>query len=335
MTMPPAGAEDRPVPPPPPPPPPSPFPPPPSSFPPPPPPPAPAQGGGRGPLVWVGLGCGLLLILFLCVAAIIAGFLVLRPGDGPGVSVPPTAVATVAITPAVAATAVPTALAPTPVPTAPPKVATTPAPTAPPAAPTAVAPTAVAPTAVATPPALRGTPVPVTWSATTAPGSEAFVIPGGVAMVMTDNDDNVTKPAASGAGANVVLEMTFRQVSGPQVTDAGVILREQDGGNFYQVAIRGNGQSWAVFLALDGDFERLAQGPIPTGLFRADQPNRLRVEAVGPRITVYLNGRELGSATDDTFLSGRIGLGTESGPDTSPSAPARVEFTDWVLERLP
>jgi hypothetical protein len=57
------------------------------------------------------------------------------------------------------------------------------------------------------------------------------------------------------------------------------------------------------------------------------EENQLAVEAVGPRIRVYINGVQVGEANDDTLPWGRISFGVGTGGQTD----AQARFRDFVI----
>jgi len=107
---------------------------------------------------------------------------------------------------------------------------------------------------------------------------------------------------------------------------AGLILRAADAGHFYFVYFPWQGQQlpakhfWAIIAKVEGDgYLRNIKAvwvpgvPIEVGAaWMAAPPEvrwyKVRVEAQGPEISVWVNGRFALSVTDETYNSGCVGL---------------------------
>jgi hypothetical protein len=84
----------------------------------------------------------------------------------------------------------------------------------------------------------------------------------------------------------------------------GLVVRRTDPDNYYYVAVR---QSNVVELKrmLNGHFATLASAPMPVAL---NSNYRLRLEAIGTRLRVYVNGRMMVEATDRSLSEGQAGI---------------------------
>lgn len=97
---------------------------------------------------------------------------------------------------------------------------------------------------------------------------------------------------------------------------AGMILRAQDPNHFYIVYFPYTGQTLRSknFLAAigkvegDGYIRNLGLVWVPNVPSESERWYSVRVEATGPRIEVWVDGRESLTVTDDTYKSGLIGL---------------------------
>ena len=97
---------------------------------------------------------------------------------------------------------------------------------------------------------------------------------------------------------------------------AGLILRATDANHFYMVNFPWGGQQlrakhfWAEVRKVDGDaYQRgLKAVWVPGVPSETDRWYKVRVEAVGPKIEVWVDGRRALSVTDDSFKSGAVGL---------------------------
>jgi hypothetical protein len=84
----------------------------------------------------------------------------------------------------------------------------------------------------------------------------------------------------------------------------GLVVRRTDPDNYYYVTVR---QSNVVELKrmVSGHFETLASAPMSVSLNRK---YRLRLEAIGTRLRVYVNGRMMVEATDRSHSEGQAGI---------------------------
>ncbi len=98
--------------------------------------------------------------------------------------------------------------------------------------------------------------------------------------------------------------------------DAGLVFRAQDGGHFYYVHFPWGGQSlraksyWGGVAKVSGDgylrnivYESVAGVPSET-----DRWFKVKVQAKGPHIRVWVDGRQAFEAYDETYKSGYIGF---------------------------
>ena len=98
--------------------------------------------------------------------------------------------------------------------------------------------------------------------------------------------------------------------------DAGLILRAADAGHFYIVYLPWGGQQlrakhfWAAIAKVRGVGYRrnLKAQWVPGVPSETDRWYKVRVEAQGPEISVWVNGHFALSVTDETYKSGCIGL---------------------------
>jgi hypothetical protein len=98
--------------------------------------------------------------------------------------------------------------------------------------------------------------------------------------------------------------------------NAGLILRAQNGGRFYWVHLPWNGQAyraknyWAGVGVLSGDeyVRNLKLEYVPNVPSETNRWYHVKVEAKGPRIQVWVDGRRAVDVNDDTYRSGFLGL---------------------------
>ena len=97
---------------------------------------------------------------------------------------------------------------------------------------------------------------------------------------------------------------------------AGLILRARDANHFYLVYFPWGGQQlramhfWVIVAKADGDgyLRNLAAAWVPGVPSETDRWYRVRVEAQGPQIGVWVDDRRALQVRDDTYKSGCVGL---------------------------
>ncbi len=118
-----------------------------------------------------------------------------------------------------------------------------------------------------------------------------------------DRDVWATAPRAFD---NFRLEVDSGLLDGPDETSYGVIFRHQDDDNYYSFEVDGQGR-YRLGKVLRGQYTALIE-PTPSPRVQPGQAlNHLTVKAVGPQITLGVNGVEVGAFTERTFASGHIG----------------------------
>ena len=98
---------------------------------------------------------------------------------------------------------------------------------------------------------------------------------------------------------------------------AGLVLRAADAGHYYFVYFPWGGQQmrakhfWAIVAKVGGDgyIRNIKAVWVPGVTSEVNRWYNVRVEAIGPKISVWVDGRFALSVTDDTYKSGHVGLG--------------------------
>jgi hypothetical protein len=104
-----------------------------------------------------------------------------------------------------------------------------------------------------------------------------------------------------------IMEVETSQLAGPDNNDYGVILRYQDDANFYSFEISGDGYYTFSKLVDDQLFD-IIPWQESEAIEVGESRNKLRVEAVGPNFTFYINDELVDVAIDSEFSQGDIGL---------------------------
>lgn len=128
-----------------------------------------------------------------------------------------------------------------------------------------------------------------------------------------------------------VLEVDARLLAGEMENSFGVLFRMQNSEAFYRCEITGNGLYMVERRNADGTWTQFLddwkESPaINQGL---TVPNRLKVVAVGPSISFYVNDLLLEEINDSTYATGTVALDAGTfGP-----GGVRVAFDNLVVRR--
>jgi hypothetical protein len=130
---------------------------------------------------------------------------------------------------------------------------------------------------------------------------------------------------------NFILEVDARLLEGDLGSSYGVLFRMQDTTRFYRFEITGDGlymverrdgeQGWTRFVDRWTESTAIKQG--------SGSVNRLRVEALGQTISLYVNDEPIYQFTDTAYSSGTIAL--DAGTFVQPAA--QVAFDNLVVRR--
>jgi hypothetical protein len=104
-----------------------------------------------------------------------------------------------------------------------------------------------------------------------------------------------------------VLEVETTQLAGPDDNDYGVILRHQDDANFYSFEISGDGY-YTFTKLVDDELLEIIPWRESKAVHQGQRQNTLRVEAIGPDFSFYINDKLVDAAIDSDFSQGDIGL---------------------------
>jgi hypothetical protein len=112
------------------------------------------------------------------------------------------------------------------------------------------------------------------------------------------------------AFSDFVLEVDAQLLAGSLDSSFGVLFRQDENGRFYRFVITGNGLFMLERRNGDGSWTRLLEEWAQTDAINqgTNAINRLRVEAAGSRIAVYVNEQYLHEANDNAYSQGMIAL---------------------------
>jgi hypothetical protein len=107
-----------------------------------------------------------------------------------------------------------------------------------------------------------------------------------------------------------ILEVEVSAIEGAAENSYGILFRMQNPSEFYRFEITGDGkfmiersdagESWTRYLNDWTTSESINQG--------LNSLNKLRIEALGPNLTFYINDSEVHQLQDTRYLSGNIAL---------------------------
>jgi hypothetical protein len=122
---------------------------------------------------------------------------------------------------------------------------------------------------------------------------------------------------------NFTLEAWFKAVGGRLNCSGGLIFAYQNPKNYYVMEAGCPSDYFSVSRVSRERFTLLAQSVVPIVL---DHWYKLRIDAAGPRMTCYVDGRVIFRVNDAQLRPGKVGLWAR--------ADAQVRFDNVILEPL-
>lgn len=165
------------------------------------------------------------------------------------------------------------------------------------------------------------------WTLFNGPTGRAELDNGRLALSVVGPDRNVwaTVPRRF---ADLSLEADSGLERGADETSYGLIFRHLDDSNFYVFEVDGLGD-YRLGKVVNGAYISLINPTASDRVQPGQALNRLHVRAVGPHITVGVNGVDVGEVTDGAFGEGDIGVSASLvGP-----GEARVLFGNLQVAR--
>lgn len=153
-----------------------------------------------------------------------------------------------------------------------------------------------------------------------------------VMVIELDQPNTIQYVALEEPGfANFVAAVDVTQTEGSPNSSFGMFVRMQGADALYRFAITGNGLYAVEIRTPAGGWARLTDDWTATPHLRQglNQTNRLRVEAVGPQMTFFVNDEQLTQIVDSTFVGGNIALSA----GTFNQGGLRVAFDNVVVTR--
>ncbi|MEW5869280.1 MAG: trypsin-like peptidase domain-containing protein [Chloroflexota bacterium] len=127
--------------------------------------------------------------------------------------------------------------------------------------------------------------------------------------------------------SDVRIDTEAQKVAGPNTNNISLVCRASNDG-WYEFSMTSGGY-WYIWLYRNGDYDLLSKGAT-TAIRMKNAVNQLTATCIGSQLTFYINGYEVGSATDRTFMGGgQVGVSIYSEyPDLG------VEF-NWFAATVP
>ena len=112
--------------------------------------------------------------------------------------------------------------------------------------------------------------------------------------------------APSDGFSDFAIEVDATALSFGDAGDMGILFRQQDKDNYYRFIL--NNGNFKLLKRHNGEWTSIQDSKKSEDILPSPNTNKLKIVCLGSQIDLYANGRRLGSYTDSTFTSGKIGL---------------------------
>ncbi|MFH1524789.1 MAG: zinc ribbon domain-containing protein [Chloroflexota bacterium] len=110
---------------------------------------------------------------------------------------------------------------------------------------------------------------------------------------------------------DIRIEVDATKIDGPDDNGFGVICRFQDNSNYYYLGISNDGYA-AIYKSIQGTLSVISsedgKWQKVDGIYPGSANNHIRADCVGNTLTLYANGAQIATATDDSFTGGQVSL---------------------------
>lgn len=169
------------------------------------------------------------------------------------------------------------------------------------------------------------------WRTETDSGGQALVIDE--ALVLQINAPNIVQYTTlqEPSFGDFILEFEGTLLEGSKNSTYGVLLRMVSDDQFYRFSMTGNGVFVIEKHAPGGAVERLTDNweEASAILQGVNQPNKVRIEAIGPQIDFYVNSQLVRTVIDPDYADGRIAFST----GTFNTGGTRVAFDNVLVQQ--
>lgn len=148
-------------------------------------------------------------------------------------------------------------------------------------------------------------------------------------FVNVSNDDYFATHRLPSSPSDVRVEVDATKVDGPDNNDFGILCRYQDNNNLYQFVLSSDGYVGIVKL-VDGSMQSIAAETLleDSAVNIGNAKNHIRADCIGNTLTLYVNGQQVSTVQDTTFVdSGAVGVfaGTYDNPGTD------IHFDNFIV----
>jgi hypothetical protein len=145
-------------------------------------------------------------------------------------------------------------------------------------------------------------------------------------LIEVKTEDMLVWSLAEGQYSDATTEVEVTFLDDTPVSAGGLLFHYQDQDNFYLFSVTNEGL-YSLELVEDNEWNTLIDWTETEALAPTGEANRLRVEASGDQIGLYLNGQRLDLTSDGTFTDGEIALAATSFDDGG----AQARFDNLVV----
>jgi hypothetical protein len=148
------------------------------------------------------------------------------------------------------------------------------------------------------------------WS-TGEDASARLAIEAGTFHIQVNAAEHLAWTTPSVIFSDVHIEVDTEKLAGPDQAQYGLICRYDKANgvyNFYYFVIAGDTYA-AIIKVVDGEQQEISARDLTFDAIRGgNASNHVVAECVGNRLSLYANGRELFTVTDDSHTRGDVGL---------------------------
>jgi len=123
--------------------------------------------------------------------------------------------------------------------------------------------------------------------------------------------------------SSATLAIDARVLADSPNWSATVSCRESSQGYYRLIVDPWGGPRWSIDLCQEGDCEDLTNWQTSSAIRSGPASNHIELTCLGSRLSVRINGTDVGGVTDDTLRGGSFGVGTLRLNDASPRGEVR------------
>ena len=148
-------------------------------------------------------------------------------------------------------------------------------------------------------------------------------------FVNLNNDDFFATRSLPFPSSDVRVEVDATKVAGSDNNDFGILCRYQDNNNLYQFVLSSDGYV-GILKLVDGSMQSIAAETLleNSAVNIGNAKNHIRADCVGNTLTLYVNGQQVSTVQDTTFVdNGAVGFfaGTYDNPGTD------IHFDNFIV----